>query len=197
MSTRGVVAVGSLRNWEGIYNHSDSYPGGLGREVFNLALIEFNRGQLGNFCRRLMNQTRWETFMDPTLQANAFGHITSRSPNPLHMEWVYVIDETQGALHVLASREVKGSLVKDPWPRPDPCPQRLKDGSWNYGNCSRYKHVKVCTLLFGVTGVIDWGMISRFKDGDDPFDPNLIFVPEPPPPEKRTAYDRILDDDMI
>lgn len=126
------------------------------------------------------------------------AHHLDAKADPLHMEWVYIIDETLGAMHVLGARSIKGSLVKDPWPRPNPCPERLRDGSWNYGNCSRYKHEKVCTLLLGAAGVIDWGMISRFKDEDEqPFDPNMIYVPEPASPERPTAFARILDDDLI
>lgn len=34
MSTRGIVAVGTLTKWRGIYNHSDSYPTGLGKNLY-------------------------------------------------------------------------------------------------------------------------------------------------------------------
>lgn len=34
MSTRGVVAVGTMAKWRGIYNHSDSYPTELGKMLY-------------------------------------------------------------------------------------------------------------------------------------------------------------------
>jgi hypothetical protein len=34
MSTRGVVAVGTLKRWKGIYNHCDSYPTYLGKNLY-------------------------------------------------------------------------------------------------------------------------------------------------------------------
>ena len=34
MSTRGIVAVGTLGRWKGVYNHSDSYPKCLGKDLY-------------------------------------------------------------------------------------------------------------------------------------------------------------------
>ncbi len=34
MSTRGSVAIGTPKNWRGVYNHWDSYPTGLGRSIW-------------------------------------------------------------------------------------------------------------------------------------------------------------------
>lgn len=34
MSTRGVVAVGKIQKWRGVYNHFDSMPPGLGKELW-------------------------------------------------------------------------------------------------------------------------------------------------------------------
>jgi hypothetical protein len=36
MSTRGVVAFGDATRWEGVYNHSDSGPEMLGRDVWSV-----------------------------------------------------------------------------------------------------------------------------------------------------------------
>lgn len=35
MSTRGAVAWGNLDSWTGLYNHYDSYPSGLGQDVWD------------------------------------------------------------------------------------------------------------------------------------------------------------------
>lgn len=35
MSTRGAVAVGTKDKWKGVFNHWDSYPRGLGKEVWD------------------------------------------------------------------------------------------------------------------------------------------------------------------
>lgn len=35
MSTRGAVAWGNLDSWTGLYNHFDSYPSGLGKDVWD------------------------------------------------------------------------------------------------------------------------------------------------------------------
>ena len=35
MATRGAVASGTLEKWTGVYNHWDSYPSGLGAEVWS------------------------------------------------------------------------------------------------------------------------------------------------------------------
>lgn len=39
MSTRGCVAFGTPEKWRGVYNHFDSYPTGLGREVWERAIV--------------------------------------------------------------------------------------------------------------------------------------------------------------
>jgi hypothetical protein len=34
MSTRGSIAAGTLRHWRGVYNHFDSFPTGLGKDLY-------------------------------------------------------------------------------------------------------------------------------------------------------------------
>jgi len=45
MSTRGIVAVGTLARWQGIYNHYDSYPTGLGKDLYEHLAEQMTRGQ--------------------------------------------------------------------------------------------------------------------------------------------------------
>lgn len=66
------------------------------------------------------------------------GHITSERSDPLFIEYVYVIDPDANAVHVLAHKNVD-SKVASLIPQGSG-PQRLEDGSWDYGHCV-YKHV--------------------------------------------------------
>ncbi len=56
MSTRGAVAWGNLEHWKGIYNHFDSYPGGLGKDVWD-RIKEVGAAQL---VKVLTKSRSWE-----------------------------------------------------------------------------------------------------------------------------------------
>lgn len=45
MSTQGIVAVGTLAEWRGIYNYSDSYPTCLGKKVREVLISENEDGK--------------------------------------------------------------------------------------------------------------------------------------------------------
>jgi hypothetical protein len=63
MSTRGCVAVGSSSIWKGIYNNHDSYPTGLGAEVYKLAKEQAFTGTLRVWCEGILKAGRWENFV--------------------------------------------------------------------------------------------------------------------------------------
>lgn len=59
-------------------------------------------------------------------------HITSKNPDPLFIEWVYVIDPQARMLHVLAHRGLAKEGAKpldSEWCRQD------GNGRWDYGHC--------------------------------------------------------------
>jgi hypothetical protein len=59
-------------------------------------------------------------------------HVTSDNPDPLFIEWVYVIDPSSGTFHVLAHNGQARLTVPLPpgeWCRKDTA------GRWNYGHC--------------------------------------------------------------
>ena len=59
MSTRGCVAIQNGTGWRGVYNHSDSYPWGLGAE-----LHEHLQGRnLRDFAWSLMKHDDWKDYL--------------------------------------------------------------------------------------------------------------------------------------
>jgi hypothetical protein len=64
MGTRGVVAVRQEDGgWLGVYNHWDSYPTGLGEDVFE-ATKEIPANQLQNWCLALLKNDDWREFVN-------------------------------------------------------------------------------------------------------------------------------------
>ncbi len=60
MSTRGFVGIGTPTDWDARYNHYDSYPTGLGAEVWATAQNFLrNDGHLHEFAQRLLHFTDW------------------------------------------------------------------------------------------------------------------------------------------
>lgn len=60
MSTRGCVAIKKGDGWLGLYNHFDSYPTGLGREVW-----EHIRGKdLKQFAEELLRFDDWRNYLN-------------------------------------------------------------------------------------------------------------------------------------
>lgn len=60
MGTRGCVAVGTLEKWSGPYNHMDSYPSGLGKEVWGkLQEARKTEGGVKAFAERLLECDDW------------------------------------------------------------------------------------------------------------------------------------------
>lgn len=60
MSTRGFVGVGTADHWTACYNHSDSYPTGLGPDVWATVQRFLARdGHLHDFAQLLLGCTDW------------------------------------------------------------------------------------------------------------------------------------------
>jgi len=63
MATRGCVGVktGNLE-WRGIYNHWDSYPTGLGKDVWDY--LHSDGVDLDQFCKEILEYTDWREFLN-------------------------------------------------------------------------------------------------------------------------------------
>ena len=212
MSTRGCVAIGTPANWRGVYNHWDSYPTGLGHEVWcHLQTVLKDGKTLEDFTREILTYDDWRAYLNRgiceycgkrTTQPHSISgtifmrkeefstkdemreyyrslpawqgkdteieamvnrewkilesiertghpdpearyhehdtrpaeeqHVTSDNPDPLFIEWVYVIDPDSETLHVLAHNgQARRTVPLDPgeWCRKEP------NGGWNYGHC--------------------------------------------------------------
>jgi len=199
MATRGCVAIGNERRWRGVYNHSDSYPTYLGREVWH----KVREMGVEAFCRELLKFTDWREFLnagvcpycgrrgvgqphsirgdvwlalytlqhggsiddieeewirenvrrtgfvDPDCKCHEHTlddgsrpedhHITSKCPDPLYIEWVYIINPERRTMIILHSAGYgQDGPVKD-------VEEPVGDGWWDYGHCC-YTHVKVAEV---------------------------------------------------
>ena len=154
---RGCVAIGDINNWEGVYNASNSQPSGLGIDVWK-AITDKYGGDLHKFAKDLEKTNRWESFAGKAERkddAYKPDRITSKKPDPLNIEWVYVIDPDCGTLSILMfSRDNMftpgGAIGKG---------KRDDDGFWNYGHC-RYRH-KLVIILDTAGQEPDWIALDK------------------------------------
>ena len=117
MSTRGVVALAQGDDWVGVYNHSDSYPTGLGRAVWahlqsegvakvQEKMLQFDdwRAYLAGGLCEYCGEKRFTQADDAHIHDKDVEHYTSKDECQLVIEWVYVLSEQ--ALTVLYSTRV-------------------------------------------------------------------------------------------
>ena len=184
MGTRGCVAVGTEKKWAGVYSHLDSYPTGLGKELWYHLKTKHN---LDRFISEIKRYDDWRNYLngglckycgkkglsqphsigkiyayweigekDPELEENLrrTGYIdpemkyhehdklvgpsiTSRNPDPLFIQWVYIVNPEKKSLIILANESddrTNGAFRNYPILR--------KDGYWDYGHCA-FRHRKV------------------------------------------------------
>jgi len=62
MSTRGAVAIKNGNGWLGVYNHWDSYPTALGKELWDY--LHQDGIDLGQFAQELLRYDDWRNFRD-------------------------------------------------------------------------------------------------------------------------------------
>lgn len=60
MSTRGAVGIGNKKKWRAVYNHWDSYPTGLGKEVWK----RIKKVGLKNFSSELLKYRDWREYLN-------------------------------------------------------------------------------------------------------------------------------------
>lgn len=142
MGTRGCVAVRSSDGgWLGVYNHFDSYPTGLGPQVWEQVTGK-STGELRAFALQLLHSGRWEAFVKgEKASPEQEQYVDSFDPDPLFIEWVYIVDPDRRTLTVLAHQ-------KGPLGHPERRQRELvlrPDGYWDYGHCA-YRHVAVATF---------------------------------------------------
>jgi hypothetical protein len=170
VSTRGVVACGSPLSWRGAYNHFDSYPTSLGSAAWAAARRDFSAA-----C---------DALLDGAFDGRGSGApITQADGDPLYLEWVYLLDPSCRALHVLAHREVPSAprpadptavgwtLVRaaggEVWRRPDGATQRYPKSTPPFA----YAWTRVAT--FAVDGPEpDWAAVMERVLGDGNTDPD-------------------------
>jgi len=66
MSTRGCVAIKQGEGWRGVYNHWDSYPTGLGKEVWDHLHYSVIQGvvNLQQFAEELLEYGDWREYLN-------------------------------------------------------------------------------------------------------------------------------------
>lgn len=201
MSTRGCVAVKTEEGWRGIYNHYDSYPTGLGRELWE----ELEEVDSNDFSENLIEFTDWREYLNdgvckycgkkglgqlvsisakitgfdrdydedsslgideeikekieetgyPDPEAEYHEHtldgditvedqqITHREPDPLFVEWVYVVDPEQEKMIILTHKSVEREPGQEPYEGDGY--EEIEPGVFDYGHCI-YKHVKLAEV---------------------------------------------------
>ena len=160
MSTRGAVAIKQDDgSWRGVYNRYDSYPTGLGKELFN----RLKTSKLKEFAKDLLRYNTYKGFREGDLDIGRdYEPITSDNPDPLWVEWVYVIDVENEKLEVLTGKDITTEVednqkVEDKPIEPDEKPKKIDQG-WHYGHCI-FTHEKVAEFDLNKKR-LDWGKLE-------------------------------------
>jgi len=157
MSTRGCVAIKRDDGWVGVYNHRDSGPVYLGKKVWS-----YVQGKnLKQFAEDLLMFNTWDDYI---LQMEACSHcdkkhgprcieckfrerdsdglehIASDDPDPLSIEWVYVVDPERRTIDILTSQKSKRTTCAIRG-----YPILRDDGYWDYGHCA-YRHARLASV---------------------------------------------------
>lgn len=235
MGTRGCVAWGTEDNWKGVYNHWDSYPTGLGVEVWEeiktigaAKLVEglkrcgdwreYMNGGICEYCGKKTGQPhsisgiisgiaynnnlpqyqskealleyfknlpawagrenevhemvddefaavelyRKTGFPDPEAEHHEHGsraqaQFSSDFPDPLFIEWVYLIDLNRNTLSIFAHKPDLNH--KNGYPLTGD-PVKRADGYMEYGHCA-YRHELVATISLDASKGPDWEEIEK------------------------------------
>ncbi len=193
MGTRGCVAVGNPQKWVGLYNHWDSYPTALGADVWaewkknpNLPkdLLNFDdwrsylNGGICEYCGKkagqphsiLLNEFTQVPGQDPDALYHKHNsgnptehHLDQDNADPLFIEWVYILDVENQAIHILShfgkSDYYRSANSPVPGHRQEQAKVMTDDGFVDYGHCA-YKHV-LCYTIFLTTPEPNWAQIEN------------------------------------
>jgi hypothetical protein len=123
MSTRGAIArPDGNGGFKGVYHHWDSYPSGLGKDLFELAR-DHKRWATGLPLEDLQAMLKhliddhpagWSTTTECYChdQSNdPAQEVTEKNASAIGVEWVYVIDVQTGDMTVLSSYNPSGTKM--------------------------------------------------------------------------------------
>jgi hypothetical protein len=129
MSTRGCIArTNNGEGWQGVYHHWDSYPKGLGKELWDRLHSEY-QGDITAFLADAIDNhpSGWSSFPDKcychdhnfakrdgSLAKDSSyykpsapnGRMTSETSDPLFIEWVYAFDPETRKLAIFSHTTV-------------------------------------------------------------------------------------------
>ncbi len=160
MSTRACIAQTNdpkANSWQGVYSHMDGYPSGLGRDIwFILQRSYFRKNEnepqqmttedyqnaVQVFCKTYITDHPggWSSLdsgvcycHDPYFVKRdgvRISWISEDDPDPLFIEWVYILNPETVSLTILASlcQPVEGKPTRR-------LPLHLGNGVWDYGHC--------------------------------------------------------------
>jgi hypothetical protein len=133
-----------------------SFPRWFGREDEIESMIEEEW--------RMRQNIRKTGYADPECKYHKHdplvpARITSEDPDPLFIEWVYVVDPEQRTIDILAHR----SDGKTDGPMKG-CPVLRDDGYWDYGHCA-YRHARVAKVSTDGEEP-DWRLIEDIASAD-------------------------------
>lgn len=119
MSTRGCVAKKNGEGWEGVYNHFDSYQ--LHQDVWNEIKARKAEGMTTKEAIldviKLIedNPQGFSAFPDSPYDKDRDGNmvITDKSPDPLFMEYVVILDPEAETMEVLGNKIAHAESVPE------------------------------------------------------------------------------------
>ncbi len=167
MSTRGCIAFKSKKkgiDWEGVYQHFDSYPTGLGKTIWDVLHKDFidNKGGIGvqndgDVSKAIQafidinikgHRSGWSAFPDKCYchdpafvmrDGTRDMSITSKESNPLSVEYVYILSPKTKSMTILSSKvDSKDGQILDKT-------VKTKDGKTDYGHCICW-HEELCIV---------------------------------------------------
>lgn len=115
MSTRGVVGIGiSPERWEGVYNHYDSYPHGLGQDVWDMLAAE---GGVSQFISAVVgNPQGFRAFPNNPFEGTEDMTMTPETADWLFIEWGYILNPDTLELYILEGYVPTGRVETIPMP---------------------------------------------------------------------------------
>ena len=105
MATHGIIARVTGDGFIGSYHHRDSYPSGLGREIWRTLQGRFGRDPEA-FLRFAIDEhpQGWKSLPDEALRNDGLTEgLTDRMVDWPSVEWAYAIDPNAGTMAVLKS----------------------------------------------------------------------------------------------
>lgn len=108
-TTKGIIAVKGKKGWQGVYNHYDSYPSGLGQAIWDKIKWYEQQGMplqdaIQTFLASKVKDVPqgYSKFPDKPFGRNEPAReYTNKTANPILLEWVYIIDPVAGTMRIM------------------------------------------------------------------------------------------------